>query len=484
MSGCRGRRTARWRRAAVAGVLASLLSSVTACDFDGAYDLPLPSGVELGEQPFEVTAEFRDVISLVPKSEVRVDDVAVGQVSDVTRDGWHAEVTLLLQKDVRLPDNAIAEIRQTSLLGEKYVALQRGPTAPQGRLSDGDHITLASTGRNPEVEEVLGALSLLLHGGGIAQLQTISRELNAVMNGRQDRIGVVFRELDTLVSNLDDQREQIFRAMEGLNRLSRTLNAEKRTFTRALDTMGPALRILADQRDQLVRMLEGMSELGRVGTRVINRTSDNTLAALRHLQPILNGLAKAGDALPLSTELLISFPFPDEALEVIHGDFANASGRFNLDIEELYYNFTGGDRLPRLPDVKLPDLPLPGPNGPKLPSRPDRPRLPAPDLPTPDLPTPTVPGARELRRLCEQVTGPLRALPRALRGPCSSPQDLDRRQVRRSLRLVCALPTLPSSPLAIRVCGRQRSGDGGGLLDGLPGGAVGDQGGLLSGGLG
>ena len=134
--------------------------------------------------------------------------------------------------------------------------------------------------------------------------------------------------------------------------------------------------------------------------------------------------------------------------------------------------------------MEVPDLPLPGPEGPRLPDLPDRPRVPTPDLPTPDVPTPTVPGARALRRLCLQMPGPLRALPPQLRAPCESPQDLDRRQVRRALRAVCAMPTLPGSPLAIRVCGRQRAGDGGGLLDGLPGGAVGDQGGLLSGGLG
>jgi phospholipid/cholesterol/gamma-HCH transport system substrate-binding protein len=473
----RGRR----RRGVVVAVLAALVTVTTACDFDGAYDLPLPGGVEVGEDPFEVTAEFRDVVSLVPKSEVRVDDVPVGEVTDVRRSGWHAEVDMLLQKDVRLPDNAVAEIQQTSLLGEKYVALVPAGTAAQGRLSDGDHIPLSRTGRNPEVEEVLGALSLLLHGGGIAQLQTVSHELNQVMNGRQERIGTMFRELDTLVTFIDDQRAQIFRAMEGLNRLTRTLNAERRTFTEALDTMGPALRVLADQRDQLVRMLEGLSDLGRVGTRVINRTSDDTLAALRHLQPILTRLVEAGDALPASLELIVSFPFPDEALEVIHGDFANTAARVNIDIAELYHNFSGGDSFPRvpvpdvpLPDVPLPDAPLPGP------------RLPGPGLPTPDLPSPGVPRLDDLRRLCRQAPGPL---PLDLRAQCRASRDerggdrLSRREVRRSLRQLCALPGLEPSRLVVRVCGRDRFGDGG-LLDGLPGGAVGDRGGLLSGGLG
>jgi phospholipid/cholesterol/gamma-HCH transport system substrate-binding protein len=468
----------RWRRGLASGAVACLLTAATACDFDGAYDLPLPGGVELGEEPFEVTAEFEDVISLVPKSEVRVDDVAVGAVTDVSREGWHAEVTMLLQRDVRLPDNAVAQIRQTSLLGEKYVELVPDSAAPQGRLSEGDHIPLSRTTRNPEVEEVLGALSLLLHGGGIAQLQTVSRELNAVMNGRQDRLGDVFRELDTLVASLDEQREQIFRAMEGINELTRTLNAERHTFTEALETMGPALRVLADQRRQLMGMLEGLSDLGRVGTRVVNRTSENTIAALQHLQPILTRLVEAGDALPRALELIVSFPFPDEALEVIHGDFANTAARVNLDIAELYHNFSGGDRLP-VPDVPLPDLPVPGAPSPG----PGVPELPTPDLPTPDLPAPSPPGLRDLRRLCEEAGG---RLPKGLRGDCrSSGDELTRREIRRSIRGLCALPTMPASRVVIRVCGRDRNGDsGGGLLDGLPGGAVGDQGGLLSGGLG
>jgi phospholipid/cholesterol/gamma-HCH transport system substrate-binding protein len=469
----------RLRAVAAVAMVGVLLSATTACDFDGAYDLPLPAGVEIGDDPFEVTAEFRDVISLVPKSEVRVDDVAVGQITDVRRSGWHAEVTMLLHKDVRLPDDAIAQIRQTSLLGEKYVALLPPPGGGSGRLSDGDHIPLTRTGRNPEVEEVLGALSLLLHGGGIAQLQTVSHELNAVMNGRQQRIGDMFRELDTLIGSLDRQRTQIFRAMEALNRLTRTLNAERRTFTNALDTMGPALKVLADQRQQLVGMLAGLSELGRVGTRVVDRTSENTLAALRHLQPILARLVEAGDALPRSIELIVSFPFPDEALEVIHGDFANTSARVNLDIAELYHNFSGGDRLPvpkvPLPDVRLPDVPLPRPRG--------GPSVPTPSLPSPGAPTPRLPGLHDLRRLCDQAP---RRLPSRLDASCNRRRQdhLNRREIRLSIRRICALPGLDPTRVVVQVCGRRRSGDGGGLLDGLPGGAVGDQGGLLSGGLG
>ncbi len=74
-----------------------------------------------------------------------------------------------IPKDASLPDNAVAQIRQTSLLGEKFVDLDE-PQEPSSDLLGGqDVIGLDRTGRNPEVEEVFGALSLLLNGGGVGQ---------------------------------------------------------------------------------------------------------------------------------------------------------------------------------------------------------------------------------------------------------------------------------------------------------------------------
>ncbi len=119
-------------KALVLVTLSSLL--LTGCEFD-IYKLPLPGGPDAGDNPMTITVQFADVLDLVPKSTVKVNDVSVGQVTDVALDGQHARVTLQLRKDVRLPDNALAEIRQTSLLGEKFVSLSPPPTAPAADCS-------------------------------------------------------------------------------------------------------------------------------------------------------------------------------------------------------------------------------------------------------------------------------------------------------------------------------------------------------------
>ncbi|WP_296601473.1 MCE family protein [Nocardioides sp.] len=334
------------RIARAAALLTALALSAGACEFNGAYDLPLPGSPVDEDHSFEVTAEFQDILNVVPRSPVMVDDVTVGEVTAVKRVGWHAAITLRIKDDVVLPDNAVADIRQVSLLGEKYVSLEPPASGATGRLSDGDSIALADTGRNPEVEEVLGALSFLLSGGGVGQLGTITHELNAVMDGRTDRLRHLLGSLDEVVGTLDEQKDDIVRALESLDHLTATLNAEKRTITDALDVTGPAVQVLADQHDELIRMLSSLDRLGKVGTRVIGQSKQDILDSLDHLQPVLQRLHEAGDDLAPGLNLLLSFPFPKEASEIVKGDYANTSIRADINLENLIPNGQDGGGLP------------------------------------------------------------------------------------------------------------------------------------------
>ncbi len=369
MRGVSRRATLRRPFGAVLG-LGLAATTLSACDFDGAYDLPLPGGPVDGEETFTVTASFDDVLNVVPMSPVMVSDVTVGEVAEVDRDGWQATVVLRIREDIELPDNAVAEIRQTSLLGEKFIALEPPAGEPVGRLGPGDHLELSETGRNPEVEEVLGALSFLLSGGGVGQIKQISDEVNNLMSGRTDDIRNLLGELELLVGTLDEQKGDIITAMESLNSLARTLNRESDVIGEAIDATGPALKVLNQQHRQLVGMLDELDRLGRVGTRVINGTKEDLLASLAHLQPILAKLNETGESLPRGLSLLLSFPFPEEAMEIAKGDYANAKFALDVSLEGLTQILEPGPGhdgpiidlpdipgLPELPDIGLPGLP-------------------------------------------------------------------------------------------------------------------------------
>ncbi|SDJ78910.1 phospholipid/cholesterol/gamma-HCH transport system substrate-binding protein [Actinopolyspora mzabensis] len=337
-------------------------------DFNGVHSLPLPGGADVGDDPYTVKARFDDVTDLVPNAGVRVNDVPVGRVSDVelVGDSWRAEVTMTVHDKVDLPGNALAKIEQSSLLGEKYVELYPPPDSeePKGELGEGDVIPNGRTGRGPEVEEVLGALAMLLNGGGIAQIQNIAEELNKALDGREAQVRDLLSNMDQLVGELDESKDDITAALDSVNRLSATLREQRGNIESALRDLEPGLKVLNRQRQQLVTMLESLDKLSGVATDVIDKTRQDILHNLRKLQPVLRNLAAAGSDLPKSLQILFTYPFTDAAVKGIKGDYTNLYMDVDLNLSRISENL-GRSRQPLLDlpgessSSQLPDMPLP-----------------------------------------------------------------------------------------------------------------------------
>jgi len=325
----------RLRHALVALGSSALLSGCVS----SVGDVPLPGGADVGSDPYTVVIEFADVLDLVPQSAVKVNDVSVGRVTKVELKGWRAQVTIKLNGDVELPDEAQASIRQTSILGEKFVSLAAPLEGGGGRLDDGDVIPVERTGQSPEIEPVLASLSLVLNGGALGKAQIISRELNTALSGREADMRRLVRRLDEFIAVADDSKSDIVEAIEQIDRLARTTNDQKQAIDAALDDLPAALTTVNEQRANLVRMLDALSKLGAVGSEVIVKSKDAITADLRALAPVLDNLGSAGDALVSSLEVLPTFPFPDsllgetpeQARNFQMGNFLNVSIDFETD---------------------------------------------------------------------------------------------------------------------------------------------------------
>ena len=349
----------------VLGVLAAMFLS--ACDAS-VYSLPLPGGPDVGDDPMTVKVEFADVLNLVPQSTVKVNDVSVGKVTAIDLQGYQALVTMELRRDVDLPGNAVAELRQTSLLGEKFVQLSApAEGAIADRLEDGEVIPIERAGRNPEVEEVLGALSLLLNGGGVAQLKTITQELNLALEGREDSARSVLRNLRTFTGQLDDNKADIVDAIESLNRLAIAAEKQLPTIDKALEELPSALDSINRQRDDLVEMLAALNDLSDVAVDVIAESKDATITSLKRLNPVLTQLAASGDDFTNAFHVFLTYPFVDEvvgrdpqvARNLHMGDYTNLS--ITLDVDLTSIPTTIPTTLPTEACIPLSQLPQDGP---------------------------------------------------------------------------------------------------------------------------
>ena len=309
-------------------------SALAGCGFDGVHSLPLPGAVD-GRDTYRVTIQLEDATNLVPKESCRSHDTVVGSVESVTLDeNLDAEVVCRIRNDVRLPANAYGAIKETSLLGERYVALDPPPgIRRRGVLPRGAEIPASETRVDPDVELVLGTLSMVLNGGGLGQLETITRELNIALS-QSDAKGT-FRKLGDFVRTLDARRTDITATLDGLDELAGHMSSQREVIAQALDAVPGGLRALDDNRPQFVRALRKLDELSDVAVPLIQKTRANSTADLKHLSVILSELTEAGHDIALSMERLSLFPFPNQTDGILRGDYGGAYFSFVLDVDTL-----------------------------------------------------------------------------------------------------------------------------------------------------
>lgn len=408
------------RRAAALTVGLALALSATGCQYDGLNSLPMPGTEGTGEGSYEVRIQMPNVTTLTRNSPVRVDDVAVGAVTDIEVEDWHALVTVSLNRDVVLPANATAKIGQTSLLGSNHVELAP-PTdvPPEGRLTAGAVIPLERAGVFPTTEQVLSSLSVVLNGGGISQLENITRELNAALVGNETEIRELLPRMNELITNLNTQRDDIIAAMSGLDRLSGEFVEQTDVVAAAIEEIHPALTVLADRRQNITSTITELGELSDVVNRLITASGDDLKANLAALAPVLQTLADTGADLTESLKILASFPFPLTNLDrAIKGDYLNLFMTVDITGKRLDSNFLTGTGLGGMfggVEVALGQVAGPaGEQGNPLAT----PLAPPPGTPS-DQPQPTIPGLPPIPGLpaIPGLTVPLPGQPQGGEGP-------------------------------------------------------------------
>lgn len=309
-----------------AAIAVAVCVSLTGCSYAGLNDIALPGGPNLGNHPIHVTVDLADTANLDQQSAVKVNDVTVGSVESISIKGWQPQADVVLAQGTVLPANAVASVRQTGLLGEKYLELSApSGTAPVGVLENGAVIPASRTSRSVEVEQVLGALSLLLNGGGIDHIRTITVELRRALDGHTSEARGLLAQLTTFSGSLARNRRTIVAALTGLDRLSAALATGHREISAAISAIQPAVTILADQRRRLDELLIASIRLADVGSATVRATQRDLVSNLQAIQPILAQLNAAGDSLPRRLEFLLSFPFPNDIMTAIHGDYVNAN---------------------------------------------------------------------------------------------------------------------------------------------------------------
>jgi len=340
----------RFTKAVCVAVLVAGLTS--GCGWTGLNSVSLPFTKGRGDDDVTITVQLANAANLVPNSEVKYDEVTIGSVRKIELKDWTATLTVGIESDTQVPADVTAKVAQKSLLGAEYLALADPETAAaasavaQGPfLQTGDVIGLDHTGRYPETEEVLSAASMLLNGGGLAQVRTITHELNAALTGRTQDVKSFMRTVSAFTGRLDRQRDNIAATLLQLDRLSRAVVRDRGKVDNALTELPQGFRLLESERAQLVTTLRSLDKFGRVAHRVIGSTKVGLQQNLANLRPIMTAVAAHGKELAGSFDAL-TYPFNTRSSNrIIFGDYMNLISTIEVSAGNLTRDWLGGTPL-------------------------------------------------------------------------------------------------------------------------------------------
>lgn len=367
------------RRSVALGAIALVVSSCGS--WKGIANVPLPGGPGTGSDAWTVYVQMPDTLALNVNSRVRVADVYVGRVRAIELKNWVATLTLDLQPSVELPKNALAMVGQTSLLGSQHVELLTPPDPSSEPLRNGDTIPLQNASAYPTTERVLASIATILRGGGVQNLEVIQTEINNLLTGRADQIREFLNQLDTFTAELNQQRQDITRAIDSTDRLLSIVAERNNTLDRVLTEFPPLIKHFAETRDLFADAVEAVGRISVAADEALGPASDDLNTNLANLQRPLRELGKASPYLLGALKLMLTAPFSIENVpKVVRGDYLNVSLMVDLTLSALDNGVLTGtgvsgmlraleqawgrDPATMIPDVRFTPNPHNAPGGP------------------------------------------------------------------------------------------------------------------------
>lgn len=121
---------------------------------------------------YTLYASFDNISGLKVGDQVQLAGVQVGKVVDIGIKDYRALVAMRINQGVKIDDEAIAAIKTSGIIGDKYVSIQLGPS--DHYLSDGD--TIRQTQSAFVLEDAIGQLINSSGSGSSSNNQNSSSE--------------------------------------------------------------------------------------------------------------------------------------------------------------------------------------------------------------------------------------------------------------------------------------------------------------------
>ncbi|HTI77534.1 MAG TPA: virulence factor Mce family protein [Mycobacterium sp.] len=207
--------------------------------------------LRFGEKTHTYRAAFTNVTGLETNDFVRIAGVEVGQVKKVAiQPDTTALVEFTADDSVVLTEGSRAVIRYDDLIGGRYLALEEGAGGIK-KLNPGDTIPLARTSPALDLDALIGGFRPLFRALDPDQVNALSGQLIAALQGQGGTINSFLSQTAALTSTLADRDQLIGQVIVNLNTVLGSLGDQSDQFAKAVDSLSDLVQTLASHKQDI-----------------------------------------------------------------------------------------------------------------------------------------------------------------------------------------------------------------------------------------
>ena len=211
--------------------------------------------LRFGEKTHSYRAAFTNVTGLENNDFVRIAGVEVGQVKKVAiQPDTTALVEFTADDSVVLTEGSRAVIRYDDLIGGRYLALEEGAGGTT-KLNPGGTIPLARTSPALDLDALIGGFRPLFRALDPDQVNALSGQLIAALQGQGGTINSFLSQTAALTSTLADRDQLIGQVILNLNTVLGSLGDQSNQFAKAVDAIADLVKGLASRKQDIANGL-------------------------------------------------------------------------------------------------------------------------------------------------------------------------------------------------------------------------------------
>ncbi len=198
--------------------------------------------LRFGEKAHTYNAEFLNVTGLENGDFVRIAGVEVGKVKNVSvQDDTTALVEFTADDSVVLTEGNRAVIRYDDLIGGRYLAVVEGAGGTT-KVNPGDTIPLARTSPALDLDALIGGFRPLFSALDPDQVNALSGQLIQAFEGQGATIGSFLTQTAALTNTLADRDQLIGEVIVNLNTVLGSLGGQSDQFSKAIDSLAELVK--------------------------------------------------------------------------------------------------------------------------------------------------------------------------------------------------------------------------------------------------